>query len=387
MTRTRRAWSKSIGEPGCRVRLYEARPGGPIMRSSWVSGKEDRKSLGHRDRELATRQAYDLLRGLLANENAIREESLTLGLLARVYLESPQHQAKGERGQREDKRKLDRVVAFLGADRNVLSLSESDVRRYTMARREGDSRLQGVKPKQPVRDRAIEADLLALHQALNWAVRERRSSGPRLILENPLHGIKLPRERNPRRPVMRHDVYLKLLKVAGEVHPLLKLALVVAEGTGRRISGWRNLLWDDVDLKAGEIRWRAEFDKSGFEDIRPMSDAVRDALREARKNQGAIGSAPVFPAPKDPTRPCDRHLLDNWLRRAFKAAELERQQGGLWHTIRRKWATERKGYPVKDVAAAGGWRDERTILTSYQQVDAATVKQVVLNPTQRLLGS
>jgi hypothetical protein len=41
--------------------------------------------------------------------------------------------------------------------------------------------------------------------------------------------------------VMRHDVYLKLLKAAGAVHPLLKLALVVAEGTGRRISAWRNL--------------------------------------------------------------------------------------------------------------------------------------------------
>jgi integrase len=308
-------------------------------------------------------------------------------MLARMYLDSPQHQAKGGRGQREDKRKVDRVVAFVGTDRNVLSLSESDVRRYTMARREGDSSLQGVKPNQSVRDRAIEADLLALHRALNWAVRERRSSGQRLILENPLHGIRLPRERNPRRPVMRHDVYLKLLKVAEEVHPLLKLALVVAEGTGRRISAWRNLSWDDVDFQAGEIRWRAEHDKSGFEDVRPMSKGVQEALREARKLQRAIGSAPVFPAPKDPTRPCDRHLLDNWLRRAFPKAGLKQEPGGLWHTLRRKWATERKGYPVKDVAAAGGWRDERTILTFYQQVDAATVKQVVLSPTQRLLGS
>ena len=236
MTRTQRRWSKSIGEPGQRVRLYEARPGGPIMRSTWVNGKEDRRSLGHRDRELATRQAYELLSGLLANEQAIREESLTLGMLARMYLESPQHQAKGERGQREDKRKLDRVVAFVGADRNVLSLSESDVRRYTLARRQGEASLQGVKPKQSVRDRTIESDLLTLQRALNWGRRERRSSGRRLIQENPLHGIKLPRERNPRRPVMRHDVYLKLLKVAGKVHPLLKLALVVAEGTGRRIS-------------------------------------------------------------------------------------------------------------------------------------------------------
>ncbi len=48
---SRRCWSKSIGERGHRVRLYEARPGSPIMRSVFVNGKEVRKSLGHRDEE------------------------------------------------------------------------------------------------------------------------------------------------------------------------------------------------------------------------------------------------------------------------------------------------------------------------------------------------
>jgi len=28
-----------------------------------------------------------------------------------------------------------------------------------------------------------------------------------------------------------------------------------------------------------------------------------------------------------------------------------------WHSIRRKWATERKGYPVGDVMEAGGWKN------------------------------
>jgi hypothetical protein len=79
---------------------------------------------------------------------------------------------------------------------------------------------------------------------------------------------------------------------------------------------------------------------------------VQDALREARNTQRAIGTAPVFPAPKNPTVPCDRHVLDNWLRRAFTRAELVPERGGLWHSLRREWATERKGYPVKDVAAA-----------------------------------
>lgn len=387
MTRTRSPWSKSIGERGHRVRLYEARPGGPIMRSTWINGKEDRKSLGHRDRELATRQAYELLQGVLANVQAIEDESLTLGMLQTLYLASPQHAAKRERTRQNDKQSLARVVGFLGDDRNVLSLSESDVKRFTSARREGRTGLESLKKGTTVRNRTIEQDLLILSRALNWAQRERTSTGRRLLRENPLQGIRLPRERNPRRPVMSHTTYLALLKVADEVHPLLRLALVLAEGTGRRVSAWRNLRWDDVDLQEGTIRWRAEHDKSGYEDVRPMSDTVREALREARMTQKAIGSAPVFPAPKDATRPCDRHLLDNWLRRAFKEAEIKQEPGGMWHTLRRKWATERKGYPVKDVAAAGGWRDERTILTSYQQSDAATVRQVVLHPTQRLVGS
>jgi len=46
---------------------------------------------------------------------------------------------------------------------------------------------------------------------------------------------------------MLHDVYLRLLQVADQIHALLKLALTVAEGTGRRISAWCNLRWDDVD--------------------------------------------------------------------------------------------------------------------------------------------
>jgi integrase len=387
MTRTPRRWSKSIGERGQRVRLYEARLGGPIMRSTWINGKEDRRSLGHRDRELATRQAYELLRAVLDNVQAVEDESLTLGMLAKVYLESPQHRSKKERTQKDDAKKLNRVVSFLGPTRNVLSLSESDVRRFTLARRQGDKSLEKIQAGQVVRDRTIELDLVLLMAALNWASRERNSTGRRLLRENPLHGVKLPKEKNPLRPVMRHDIYLKLLEVAVRIHPLLRLALIVAEGTGRRISGWRNLRWDDVDFQASTIRWRAEFDKKGFEDVVPMSETVEDALRETRKTQRAIGSAPVFPAPKNPTVPCDRHVLDNWLRRAFTRAELVPERGGLWHSLRRKWATERKGYPVKDVAAAGGWRDAETMLTSYQQVDAETVKRVVLHPTQRLMGT
>jgi hypothetical protein len=58
----------------------------------------------------------------------------------------------------------------------------------------------------------------------------------------------------------------------------------------------------------------------------------------------------------------------------------------MWHALRRKWVTERKGYPVRDVMAAGGWKDEATMVTSYQQADPETVRQVVLNPTHRIVS-
>src|SRR2546422_6324995 len=259
----RKCWSKSIGERGTRVRLYEDRPGGPLCRSVYVNGREVRKSLGHRDKELAIRQAYELLHSLLSNEQALDQETLTVGMTSQLYLESPQHLSKKPRTQRCDQRNLERVVAFLGASRDVATLSESDVRRYTLARRQGDPSLKGVAPDKPVRDRAIELDLVLLMTALNWAARERTSTGRRLLRENPLTGIRLPKEKNPERPVMSHDVYLKLLEVAPRVHSLLPLALVVAEGTGRRISAWRNLVWDDVNFEAGTIHWRVAHDKKG----------------------------------------------------------------------------------------------------------------------------
>ena len=101
---------------------------------------------------------------------------------------------------------------------------------------------------------------------------------------------------------MRHDEYLKLLEVADCASPLLRLALVVAEGTGRRISACRNLLREDVDLQNGTIHWRAENDQRGYEQVVPMSDAVRNALLTQRKLRRAIGNTPVFPGPKDPTK-------------------------------------------------------------------------------------
>lgn len=64
-------------------------------------------------------------------------------------------------------------------------------------------------------------------------------------------------------------------------------------------------------------------------------------------------------------------------------AELPKLDGSLWHAYRRKWAIERKHLPLKDVAAAGGWKDVNTLLEVYQQSDEESVL-AVMSETRKL---
>jgi integrase len=375
----RTIWSKTVGERPHRIRVYEPFVGSPLYRSVFVNSKENRKSLGHRDRERAVKEAYALLAKVLDNQAVFERDELTLGMLQHLYLSSPAFDAKKVVTQKNDRRNFGRVIQFLGAHRSVMSLDEADVQRYMKKRSSGSDEIQKVSGRL-VRARTVQADLDALCIALNWATRQKRPSGRWLLEQNPLRAVRLPKEQNPRRPVISHPTYLALLNVAPSVHPLLPLALIVAEGSGRRLSGWRLLKWGDIDFSTSTILWRAKNDKKGYEQRVPMSQPVREALLKAMNGTIKEADAWVFPSPRDYFKPCDRHLLDSWLRKAYTLAGKEKGQGSLWHALRRKWATERKHHPVSDVAAAGGWRDVGTLIEAYMRTDTVTVKRVVENP-------
>ena len=88
---------------------------------------------------------------------------------------------------------------------------------------------------------------------------------------------------------------------------------------------------------------------------------------------------PLFPSPKDDSKPIRRDLTARWLLKAEKKAKLPKLNRGVFHPYRRLWASERKALPAKDVAEAGGWKDIETMLGSYVQSDAATTLRVVEN--------
>ena len=117
--------------------------------------------------------------------------------------------------------------------------------------------------------------------------------------------------------------------------------------------------------------WRAEADKKGREAVIPVPATLLDAVRDFRRRLSVLGGW-LFAAELKPEQPMDRHLFDKWL----SVAERAKLTGGFWHPYRRKWATERKHLSLKDVAAAGGWKDVETLTTCYQQPDTDTLLAV-----------
>ena len=67
---------------------------------------------------------------------------------------------------------------------------------------------------------------------------------------------------------------------------------------------------------------------------------------------------------------------------AEKLAGVPKLDRALWHSYRRKFATERKHLPDVDAAAAGGWRSARTLVEIYQRPDADSMLRVVLDGGQ-----
>ncbi|HUP25675.1 MAG TPA: tyrosine-type recombinase/integrase [Thermoanaerobaculia bacterium] len=299
--------------------------------------------------------------------------------------------------QKADERRAEMWKAVLGADRDPHTIRMSDWERFIDLRSSGaiDARGREVPPKErrPVRARAVEADCNWLRWVFNWASKWRMQSGHYLMRENPVRGYEAPREEDPRRPVATQDRFEAVRAKSDEVtmqtrwgkratqRSYLSELLDIVNGTGRRISAVCQLTYEDLRLHArphGAIRWPASTDKMKRESVVPISPQVRSALERILRERPGIGAAPLLPSPADATKPITRYLADKWLIEAEKLAELEPQEGSLWHAYRRKWATERKHLPDVDVAAAGGWKTVQTLKTAYQQADPDTMLRVVL---------
>lgn len=219
-------------------------------------------------------------------------------------------------------------------------------------------------------------DLKFLRSVLHWATTTGDGQGRTLLERNPLQGLSYPKEEPPRRPTLNDKQYAALLAASRKVDAAFELALVLAHETGHRIGAIRLLRWSDVDVEGQTIRWRASHDKIGFEHRTPLTPGALAALQRRRKDQPAIGDAWIFPAPGDnSSEPCSRHLFRDWWQQGEALARISHEAGLGWHSLRRKFATELKHVPLKDLCYLGGRKEPQTVLKCYQQPDPVTMRE------------
>jgi len=372
----RKRWSSTVGsQRGTRVRVYERTPGGRLYCAAWIPGQgASRRSLGHADRKRALQEAADLV-ALRGRGEALQAPApVTLEALFARYLAECTHARDGslktERYRKDCAKRSRHLVGWFGAHCEASNLTPDRMQAYIQARRSGQ--ISG----RAVRARSVQTDLVFLKSALRWAS-GRFEHGKPLLERNPLATYSVPRERDPRRPIIDAGTVAALEAVASALNQQLPLLLALMDTTGRRLSSVLGLRWDDFDFGKQTIRWRPELDKRRRSWVTPMPKRAQEALQRFRSASPHIGSALVFPSARDASRPVSVYVAEAWLERAFKLAKIEHPKGGLWHCFRRKWATERKTYPLRDVAAAGGWSDVQTLLTCYQQPDEDTLRAVV----------
>jgi integrase len=384
-------WTRSLGTRGTRVRLFQKRRGGAFYRAVWLPGRgRDLACLHTGSREEAEQLGRSLLASLLLGDKAPSPNArITLrGLWERYREECPIYLDNRPHSKRDSEQRIQVLFGFLGEDCDVRKLSAADQLAYSKARFAGGIRRPNGKAAGAVRARSVEADLILLHSMLSWGVTVRLPNGSRWLESNPLAGVRRVHEGAPKRPVATWERFQatraamqSLAALAtGEAERLrwlkMELALVLAEATGRRLGSIRQLRWEDVNFQRSVIRWRAEADKKGQEWVVPMPPDLAEELRSFQRRLGAVGGW-VFGAERNPDVPMDRHLFDKWLSVAERTAKVPKLDGGLWHPYRRKWATERKHHSLKDVAAAGGWKDTETLLRCYQAPDSETLLAVM----------
>src|SRR2546425_2991752 len=306
-------WSLSLGVRRLKVRVEQRNPGGTFTRVYRVAGpRMTCASLGTTDRQEARQLAIDFIRELENGKKVDLAEPLTLEKLWDRY----QQEASSYRGVLERTRKQKQTDARLlkagcGATKRVDHLTKNDVERYVAMRRTGHGWPDG-RETTPVRARTIQGEIKQLRQMIYWATNERLPDGAWLLESNPLRGVNLPKEEDPRRPVTTYDRFLKLREAAQKMAATApqqrgrerwkrwELALVLAEATGARIGAISGLRWSDISFDPPEIKFKAEFDKRGRDRVVPIPEALAEELRGFKVMFAAGGDGGLFPgAEKD----------------------------------------------------------------------------------------
>ena len=109
-------WTRSLGERGIRIRLFQNQCGGVFYREVWTRGRKARKALGTTDRKKAERMGKELLAAIRSGKAApLAPIRLTLGgLWARYREQCPTYLALSTRAKGDVVARMRILLAHFG---------------------------------------------------------------------------------------------------------------------------------------------------------------------------------------------------------------------------------------------------------------------------------
>ncbi|HEU4557201.1 MAG TPA: tyrosine-type recombinase/integrase, partial [Longimicrobium sp.] len=247
------------------------------------------------------------------------EGPLTLGRLLSLYLAEvvPTKRA----GTQRHNRIMARIVLAFFGEGSVVERIGPDGRptteigrvRYNAFLR---ARAEGTIPGFPQRARpqTVRLAVTFMRSVFNWAKIERDDGCP-LLMRNPWEGFPIPREDTPTRPEMTAELHTRLVEHAADWR--MGVVLDLCRETRRRMNSVRQLALEDVDLAAGTVRWRGEFDKARKTRVTPLSTRARAAILRAlerRRAEGLDASPWLLPAKHDASQPVGKNVLHNLMK-------------------------------------------------------------------------
>ena len=96
-------------------------------------------------------------------------------------------------------------------------------------------------------------------------------------------------------------------------------------------------------------------------------------MRRSGRLGEAIWASGSFPPPRIRSGRARRDCCSHGVKKA-KLPPIRRRG---WQSLRRKFATELKGVPLKDLCQLGGWKSHLTVLKCYQQPDEDTMRKAL----------
>jgi integrase len=417
-------WSASFSAYGKIVRILQRKPGATFER---VHGKpESWSSLQTTDRDEAEERGKAFLRGLVQTQPDFPSPvthttlamgappvpnpgGLTLGELWRLYSGSAKFVRNKPHTKEGDRSRIRALFAGLDERQLVAHLDAERLTQYLLDREQGKivyerpaaTAAGGVTTHRakPVGKRSQQADVRLLTTMINWALDTRGPDGRFLLDAKPIRGFKSPRETSPERPVASHERYEATMRALTELAEeardeevrhlwrSLRFALMLVVFTGRRVSAVLKMRWSDVDVSDSKfmehaLRFRRENDKKDKDRHIPYVEQLAAIFAEAKRELGGGGDAPIFGQARDRTKPLSPDGIRKRLLEAERRAGQPKLKRGLWHPYRRKWVSERRHLPVRDVMEAGGWDDYQTFLNCYTITTPATVASVLNSPVR-----